>query len=153
MCVERRLGGIVKILAVLSGAMLLVVGNAGAQTAPADARVAVSRLLEAIKAGDRARYTEIGPKLVMMAAPDFGVPVSFEEARKAFGGCSLTSLSDPRPLDGFPASIVTATMTCGPPWPAEPATFDFMADGKVVHGIYPGGIGRFYPNLGKKPHP
>jgi hypothetical protein len=142
----------VKILAALSGAMLVVVANASAQTAPADAKIAVSRLLEAIKTGDRTRYTEISPKLVMMATPDFGVSVSFEEARTTFASCSLTSLSDPKPLDGFPAFIVTATMTCGPPLPAGPVTFDFMADGKVVHGIYPGGIGRFYPNLGKKPH-
>jgi hypothetical protein len=142
----------VKILAALLGVTLLLIANASAQASPADAKTAVSRLLEAIKTSDRTLYAEIGPQLVMMATPDFGVPVNFEEARKTFGSCSLTSLSDPKPLDGIPASIVTATMTCGPPLPAEPVTFDFMADGKVVHGIYPGGIGRFYPDVGKKPH-
>jgi hypothetical protein len=132
------------------GVILLAAGTASAQP-PADPKVAVSRLLQSIKTNDASTYAEVGPKLIMMATPDFGVPVSLAEARKTFGSCSLVSLSDPKPLDGVPASIVTATMTCGPPVPAGPVSFDFMADNKQVHGIYPGGIERFYPKLAKKP--
>ena len=139
-------------LAVSLGVTLLAVGTASAQ-APADPKAAVSRLLQSIKTNDASIYAEVGPKLIMMATPDFGVPVSFDEARKTFGSCSLVSLSDPKPLDGVAASIVTAKMTCGPPHPPGPVPFDFMADGKLVHGIYPGGIERFYPKLAKKPPP
>jgi len=137
---------------VVSLGVTLLAATASAQPS-ADPKVAVSRLLQSIKTNDASSYAEVGPKLIMMAAPDFGVPVSFDEARKTFASCSLVSLSDPKPLDGVPASIVTATMTCGPPLPDGPVAFDFMADGKVVHGIYPGGIERFYPKLAKKPPP
>lgn len=139
-----------KVLVVALAATLFAAGPASAQPL-ADPRAAVSRLLQSIKANDAPAYAEVAPKLIVMAAPDFGVPVSFDEARKTFAGCSLVSLSDGRALDGVPASIVTATMTCGPPFPPGPVAFDFMADGKVVHGIYPGGIGRFYPKLAKTP--
>jgi len=127
-------------------AVLFAPISAAALDPPGNAKAAVSRLLDAVKTGDGGLYAELGPKLVMMAAPDFGVPISFDEARKAFGGCSLTSLSEPKSLDSVPASLVTATMTCGAPWPKGPLTFDFLADSSAVHGIYPGGFRRFYPD-------
>jgi hypothetical protein len=142
----------VKIFVVSLVVTLLAASTASAQ-ARADPKAAVSRLLQSIKTSDASVYAEVGPKLIMMATPDFGVPLSLDEARKTFGSCSLVSLSDPKPLDGVPASIVTATMTCDPPLPSGPVRFDFMADGKLVHGIYPGGIERFYPKLAKKMPP
>jgi hypothetical protein len=127
-------------------ALILVTTTARAEPPPAGAKAAVSRLLEAIRTSDQAHYTEVGSQLVIMAAPDFGVSISFAEARELFASCSSTSLSDPRPVStSIPAYIVTATMTCSAPLPAGPITFDFMADAVQVYGIYPGGIDRFYP--------
>jgi hypothetical protein len=117
--------------------MLVVSLAATLLAGAADSKSAVPRLLEAIRTGDRTTYAEVAPKLVMMAAPDFGVPMDFDEAKKSLGACSVVSLSDPRALDGVPVSIVTATMT----------------DGKLVHGLYPGGIERFYPRFARKSPP
>ena len=140
-----------KTLVALCAAALLIATSVSAQTPPADSKTAVSRLLESVRTTDRALYAQVGSGLFIFAAPDFAVPVTFDQAQKLFGGCSLTSLSDPKPLEGAaPASIVTATMTCGPPLPQGPLTIDFMADEKVVHAVYPGGYERFYPK-GKTP--
>lgn len=131
-------------------AIALIASAVRAEPGPVSAKTTVSRLLDAIRRGDQAGYAEVGPKLVIMAIPDFGAPVSWEDAQRTFGPCSLQSLSEPRPLDGVPAYIVTATMTCSAPFPQGALTFDFMADREQVHGVYPGGIDRFYPDLRKR---
>ena len=140
-------------LAALSCVAVLLPAIVSAQPYPVDAKAAVSRLLEAVRENDPALYAEVGAKLFIMAAPDFGVPVSFDEARELFGQCALTYLSDAKPLASIKSSIVAATMTCGAPLPAGPVTFDFLADSKLVHAIYPGGFARFYPNAPKLPVP
>jgi hypothetical protein len=60
----------------------------------------VSRFLDAIRRGDQASYAEVAPDLVVMAAPDFGMRVNWDDAHETFGQCSFQSLSEPKTLDG-----------------------------------------------------
>ena len=121
-----------------------------AQPTPAGATQTVDSLLQAIRADDASRYAQIAPTLTVMVAPDFGVPVSFAQARKTFGPCKVSSLSSPKPLAGMPDhALVTAVLTCEAPLPQGDLTFDFLADAKEVYGIYPGGFERFDPGARK----
>ena len=125
----------------------LMTSAAYADPPQGSATTTVSRLLDAIQRRDQASYEEITPRgLVFMAAPDFGMTIHWNDAVQIFGHCSLQSLSEPKPLDGVPAAVVTATMTCPTPFPPGPLTFDFIADDQQVLGIYPGGMDRSPPD-------
>jgi hypothetical protein len=119
--------------------------QASSSASPSAAIHTVNRLFEAIHSNDAQAYSEVASKLVVMEAPDFGVPLTIEQARKVFDGCSLTSVSEPKPLEGVPgAFIIPATMNCSGKVPPGPLKIEFLGDDNQVIAAYPGGLSAFY---------
>lgn len=108
----------------------------------------VVRLLEVLRKNDVEGFSKVAPSLVIMAAPDFGVPVPFADARKLFEQCVVSDVMEASPIKDMPAYYaVAATMTCAAEPPRPAATVEFLADGKQVYVIYPRGM-----HDGQRPH-
>jgi len=132
------------VLALLIAALMTGVSYADPPLRSATATV--SMLLDAIRRGDQASFTEVAPGLVFMAAPDMLVPINWNDALNTLGHCSLVSLSEPKRHDGVSYYIVAATMTCLAPLPPGPLPFGFIVDGEHVFAVYRGEMDPFAPS-------
>lgn len=114
---------------------------------PDDAKVTVTRFFEAIMQSDSPEYLQVAPQVYIMAAPDFGVPMSLDQAHQALGGCRLQTIDNIRAVDRVPGAYqVLVTLAC----PAErhiAPTTGLLTDGQHILAVYPGG---FPP---PRPHP
>ena len=112
-----------------------------AEPAKSAPETVVSQLLGAVLSNDAPGYAKVASKLAFMAAPDFGVPTSLPEMRKALGKCSLTSMSAPKPINGDTGFFsVPVILSCPELAPGKPLPLDFVADGEQVYLVYVGGM-------------
>lgn len=113
---------------------------------PADAGVfrsadeSVRRFFHAIQTDDERLYGSVAPRIVLMAAPDFGVPMPLGEAREAFAKCTVLSVSQEKPLaemKGFKSA--TAKLTC-PIDGLGALDVEFISRRGELVSAYPGGL-------------
>jgi hypothetical protein len=121
---------------------------AGALAAtPDDAKVSVTRFFEAIAQNNGPEYSQVAPQVYIMAAPDFGVPMSLDQARQALEGCRLRQIDNIKALDRVPGAFqVLVTLVCPTERHIAP-TAGLLTDGQHILAVYPGG---FPP---PRPHP
>lgn len=108
----------------------------------------VGRLFEAIKSHDAAAYTRLAPHLILMAAPDFGVPLTLELAQRTLGSCTPVAVDAPYKAQnpskmmapGDDALLVPATLECSTPTASKRVPVEFQVDDQEVYVIYPGGL-------------
>ncbi len=55
------------------------------------------RFFQAIQNDDQRLYGSVASRIVLMATPDFGVPMALPAAREAFGKCRVLEISPERP--------------------------------------------------------
>jgi len=116
-------------------------GAANAASTTADeAKAGVTRFFEAIERSDRSAYSQVAPRVYLIAAPNFGVPLSFEEARQAFAACRLQQIQKAEALDEEPGAFqVVVSLACPSDRHISP-TVGVLTDGKFVVAVYPGGF-------------
>jgi hypothetical protein len=109
-----------------------------ASTPSSPASLNAIRLLDLVRTNDSAGFSTLAPNLVIMRAPDFGVPLSFADARKIFEGCTLSGVSEAKAIERVPGvGSVTATMTCST---RPPVAVEFLAGDRQVYSVAPAGM-------------
>jgi hypothetical protein len=130
-----------KSLAPLTVAVLAATGAHAAPVASTPSSPAsrnAIRLLDLVRTNDATGFSALAPNLVIMRAPDFGVPLGFADARKVFDGCTLSAVAEAKPIEGVPgAASVTATMTCAM---RPPVAVEFLAGDRQVYSVAPAGM-------------
>ncbi len=140
---------IVPLFALVSAAQAeLQPHSLGAPATVEGSKMTVTRLLNATRAKDDVSFEKIARGLVIMLAPDFGVPVSRAKFEEAFKDCTNQQVVSSDPFPKMPeAQVVRVTMQCQPEQHPKPidVVADFMADDEHVFGVFPGGVSRIWP--------
>lgn len=120
----------------------------GAPATAQGAQQTVSQLLEATFAKDNVGFERIARGIVVMLAPDFGVPVSREQFEVSLKDCSVPRVISSVPFPKLPkAQAVRISMQCITKEHPEPidTVADIMADNEHAFVIFPGGVERVWP--------
>ena len=107
----------------------------------------VRRFFQAVQTNDERLYGSVAPRIVLMAAPDFGVPMPLAGAREALEKCTVLSVSREKPLaemTGFKST--TAKLAC-PANGLGTLDIEFISRRGELLIAYPGGMPP--PNSGK----
>jgi hypothetical protein len=118
-------------------------------TATADgAKLTITRLLDATNAGDDTAYDRIARGMMVMLAPDFGVPVTRARFAELLQDCTGPHVVSAAPFPKMPpAQAVRVSMQCRDedhPQPREMIA-DIMADNEHAFVFLPGGVSKVWP--------
>jgi hypothetical protein len=96
---------------------------------------------QAVQTNDQRLYGLVAPRLVLMATPDFGVPMALPQAREAFGKCTVLEVSPEKPLpESKDLGLATAKLSCPAIDPVKALEIAFVSrHGKLVTA-YSGGM-------------
>lgn len=100
----------------------------------------VGRFFKAVQDNDERLYGSVAPEIVLMAAPDFGVPMPLAGAREAFAKCTVLAVSPEEPMAemrGF--KFATAKLSC-PTDGLGALDVAFVARRGKLLAAYPGGF-------------
>jgi hypothetical protein len=112
------------------------------------AKLTVAKLLQATKSKDDAAYDTIARGMVIMLAPDFGMPVDRTKFAQSLADCTNPQVVSSRPFPKMPdAQAVRIAMQCTNKDHAKPlaAIADIMADNEHTFMVLPGGVERVWP--------
>ncbi len=110
------------------------------------------RFFQAIQNDDQRLYGSVASRIVLMATPDFGVPMALPAAREAFGKCRVLEISPERPeprIKGLKST--TAKLSCPPDGLGESFEIEFVSRRGELLVAYPGGQPPLQPRAESSP--
>jgi len=120
----------------------------GASSTSEGAKRTIVRLLEAIDKQDDVAYEKIARGMVIMLAPDFGVPMNRAKFAETLKDCINRRVISAEPFPKTPqVQSVRITMTCreNELSPPKEVVADFMADDEHAFVVFPGGVAAIWP--------
>ena len=118
------------------------------------AKLTVAKMLKATKDKDNPTYDKIARGMVVMLAPDFGMPVDRAKFEQSLTDCTAPQVISSRPFPIRPeVQAVRIAMKCTDkdhPRPFD-AIADIMADNEHTFAVMPGGVESVWPPKKGKP--
>ncbi|WP_157219945.1 hypothetical protein [Flavisphingomonas formosensis] len=112
------------------------------------AKRTILKLLEATDKQDDVAYEKIARGMLIMLAPDFGMPMNRAKFAETLKYCTNRRVISAEPFPKMPrAQSVRITMTCREKELSEPkeVVADFMADDEHAFMVFPGGVAAIWP--------